>query len=51
VAVQFGGTSTTAQGTTKNIAGGQTQPVALQHCWFIFFVFLIHFLTNTDLKP
>jgi len=31
VAVQFGGIAEIAQGTTKNIAGGQTQPVAVQH--------------------
>jgi len=49
VAVRFGGTAATAQGTTKNIAGGQIQPVAVQHCWFTFFIFLIHFLTKTAL--
>jgi hypothetical protein len=36
--VQFGGNAASAQGTTKNIAGGQTQPVALQQWWFIFFL-------------
>jgi len=41
--VQFCGTAATAQSTNKNIAGGQIQPVAVQDCWFIFFIFLIHF--------
>jgi hypothetical protein len=44
--VELGGIAAMAQGTPKNIADGQTQPVAVQHCWFIFFIFLIHFLTK-----
>jgi ABC-type polar amino acid transport system ATPase subunit len=49
--VQFGGIAATAQAKTKNIAGGQIQRVAVQHCWFIFFIFLIHFLIETAVQP
>jgi hypothetical protein len=53
VTVQFGGIAEIAQGTTKNIAGGQIQPVALQHFRFIyiFLIFVINFWTKTALQP
>jgi hypothetical protein len=49
--VKFGGIAVTAQGKTKIISGGQVQPVAVQHCWFVFFIFLIYFLTKTAVQP
>jgi hypothetical protein len=42
--VQFGGIAATTQDKTKNTAGRNLLPVAVQNCWFIFFIFLIHFL-------
>ena len=36
VALQFGGTSEIAQGTTRIVAGGQIQPVSLKHFLFLF---------------
>jgi hypothetical protein len=42
-----GGNTSIAQGTTRNVAGGQTQPVAVQNCGLYFLNFCF-FLTNTS---
>jgi hypothetical protein len=36
-ALQFDGTTATAQGSTRCVAGAQTQPVVVQHWLFMFF--------------
>jgi len=49
VALQFGGTSEIAQGTTRIVADGQIQPVSLKHFYF-FLKFRITVLTKTGVK-
>jgi len=48
-AVHFGSIAAIAQGTTKNIAGGQIQAVAVQHWNVYIFIFLINFLKKKQL--
>jgi len=43
VALQFDGTTTIVHGTTRNVAGGKIQPVAIQHWWLTFLQSLIIF--------
>jgi len=47
-AVHFGSIAAIAQGTTKNIAGGQIQAVAVQHWNVYIFIFLINFLKKKN---
>jgi hypothetical protein len=41
-----GGNTSIAQGTTRNVASGQTQPVDVQNC-DLYFLNLCFLLTNT----
>jgi hypothetical protein len=50
VVLQFGGTAAIAQCTAGNVAGGQIEPVAVQHWLFILFKLRVIFLTKTAVK-
>jgi hypothetical protein len=49
--LHLGGTAAITQSTTKNIAGGQIQPVVLNAGDTYFFIFRILLFTNTAVLP
>jgi hypothetical protein len=51
VALRFGGTTEILHGEISNFAGGQIEPVAVQHCSFTFQKFHVIILTKTAVKP
>ena len=46
-AVQVGGTKEITQGETRNVAGDNIQPIAVQHFLIIFSIFSYFFYTNS----